>query len=415
MAFPWERSSLWRQPLLPLLLLWATLVPAGGEPTKVFRPGSQLPGRRTRLRLMTTDLNSSLTFYSKVLGMRILRHEEHTLPCKMTCNGPYNTNWSRTVVGYEPEVTNFALELVYNYGVSNYSQGGALRAIALRSTYPVERALEIAAGLGYTQVWEDGGFQLLKENEFTVRAVGYKLESYGNKSWLLVGPDNYRYLLLPPAPAAENFDHIRFHVRDLRASVDFYARLLGMTQYSEAAMEQGIYPLWVASRHALIGYSPSGGGNASGVPLLLEQGPEEVPVRVYPWDGRQIITLPYHKLRIVYTWIHHYQPWSLVHVLQYAPKEENSTLLSAVIKDPDGNEIMLAGAEIYDKEVQEATNFAEPDWELREEREMEASPVPDPPEEPMCELYTCPLTFPDPRPVLPPWHKWSEHPSEQVA
>mmetsp|Transcript_109975 Transcript_109975/g.342889 ORF Transcript_109975/g.342889 Transcript_109975/m.342889 type:complete len:412 (-) Transcript_109975:2-1237(-) len=400
-------------PLWLLLLSGVCLVPAGCEKTKIFRPGSQLPGRHTHLRLFTAHLNSSLDFYRQVLGMRVLRHEEHTVPCKTTCNGPFNTSWSRTVIGYEPEVTNFALELVSNYGVMNYSQGEALRTITLRSTYPVSVALARAASLGYTEQYTDGGFQLLEEQGFTVQQVGFKLESYGGQSWLIVGPDGYRFLLLPHVPGAlEPFDHIRLRVRDLRASVDFYARLLGMTEYTEAAIRQGVFPRLAKDRLAVVGYSSTGGFNASGVPLLLTQMPEEIPVRVRPWDGRQHITLPYYTLRVAYTWIHHAFKWSVVHEMAYAPKEENSTLLSAVIKDPDGNEITLAGQEVYDKEVHAATNFAEPDWVLRAARELAASPTGSPPEDPLCQLYKCPLTFPDPRPDLPPWHKFPEHPSE---
>jgi len=241
--------------------------------------------------------------------------------------------------------------------------------------------------------------------------------SYGNQSWLIVGPDRYRYLVLPPkADALETFDHIRLRVRDVRASIDFYARLLGMTDHTEVAMEQGVFEtVQLKSRLAVVGYSSTGGLNASGVPLFLEQLSEEIPVRVTPWDGRHIITLPYLTLRIVYTWIHHAFPWSVVHILQYAPKEDNSTLLSAVIRDPDGNEITLAGQEVYDEEVQAATNFAEPDWAERAAKEAMAMPVVPPREDPLCRLYECPLTFPDPRPVLPPWHKYHEHPWERGA
>lgn len=309
-------------------------------------------------------------------------------------------------MGYDPEVTNFALELVFNYGVSSYTEGDTLRAIALRSAFPVADALATARDLGYTQQWNDGGFQLLLENGYTPEHVGKKLESYSGQSWLLRGPDGYRFLLLPPVASAEPFDHIRLRVRDVAASADFYVRLLGMSVYSDTAIAQGMYPDWegVVPHHAVVGYGPSGGSTASCVPLLFEQPAEEIPQQVTPWTGRQLITLPAAKLRIAYTWIHHYLPWSLVHVLQYSPKEDNTTILSAVIKDPDGNEITLASAELYDQEVQERTDFAGPDWTYRLQRQAAASSVPDPPLEPLCELYKCPMTFPDQRPVLPPWY-----------
>ncbi len=40
--------------------------------------------------------------------------------------------WSKTMVGYKTEETNFALELTYNYGIDSYEAGNDLRYLALR-------------------------------------------------------------------------------------------------------------------------------------------------------------------------------------------------------------------------------------------------------------------------------------------
>jgi catechol 2,3-dioxygenase-like lactoylglutathione lyase family enzyme len=69
------------------------------------------------------NLKKTLNFYENVLGMKILRHEEFDDPCEATCNGPYGNKWSKTMIGYGPEKENFALELVYNYGVKKYKFG----------------------------------------------------------------------------------------------------------------------------------------------------------------------------------------------------------------------------------------------------------------------------------------------------
>jgi len=51
------------------------------------------------------------------LGMRVLRHEEFESGCEATCNGPYSGYWSKTMIGFGIEDTNFVLELTFNYGV----------------------------------------------------------------------------------------------------------------------------------------------------------------------------------------------------------------------------------------------------------------------------------------------------------
>jgi hypothetical protein len=49
--------------------------------------------------------------------MRVLRHEEFESGCEATCNGPYSGYWSKTMIGFGIEDTNFVLELTFNYGV----------------------------------------------------------------------------------------------------------------------------------------------------------------------------------------------------------------------------------------------------------------------------------------------------------
>jgi hypothetical protein len=36
--------------------------------------------------------------------------------CEAACNGPYDGKWSKTMIGYGDEDTQFVLELTYNYG-----------------------------------------------------------------------------------------------------------------------------------------------------------------------------------------------------------------------------------------------------------------------------------------------------------
>jgi len=49
--------------------------------------------------------------------MKVLRHEEFNAGCEATCNGPYARPWSKTMIGWGPELSNFVFELTYNYGI----------------------------------------------------------------------------------------------------------------------------------------------------------------------------------------------------------------------------------------------------------------------------------------------------------
>ena len=61
--------------------------------------------------------------------MRVLRHEEFESGCEATCNGPYSGYWSKTMIGFGSEDTNFVLELTFNYGVQSYKRGNDLVAV----------------------------------------------------------------------------------------------------------------------------------------------------------------------------------------------------------------------------------------------------------------------------------------------
>ncbi len=70
--------------------------------------------------LRVGDLQRSVDFYTRVLGMRLLRQHD---------NKDYQ--YSLAFVGYEDESAGAVLELTYNWGVSSYELGGAFGHIAL--------------------------------------------------------------------------------------------------------------------------------------------------------------------------------------------------------------------------------------------------------------------------------------------
>lgn len=70
--------------------------------------------------LRVTDMQRSIDFYTKVLGMRLLRTSE---------NPEYK--YSLAFVGYSDESEGAVIELTYNWGVDSYELGTAYGHIAL--------------------------------------------------------------------------------------------------------------------------------------------------------------------------------------------------------------------------------------------------------------------------------------------
>lgn len=92
------------------------------------------------------NLKKSLEFFCNALGMKVLRHEEFSSQCQAKCNGDYDNPWSKTMISYGDEHTNFALELTYNYGTKGYRRVNDLRYIGI---YVLEESLQKAQKLGY--------------------------------------------------------------------------------------------------------------------------------------------------------------------------------------------------------------------------------------------------------------------------
>jgi lactoylglutathione lyase len=70
--------------------------------------------------LRISDIEKSISFYTKILGMEVLR----------TFDSP-NQEFSLIFLGYAKESDTCVLELTYNYNVSNYELGNAFGHIAI--------------------------------------------------------------------------------------------------------------------------------------------------------------------------------------------------------------------------------------------------------------------------------------------
>lgn len=87
--------------------------------------------------LRVGDLQRSIDFYTKVMGMQVLR----------TTDRP-EQKYSLAFVGYGPESEHAVLELTYNYGVDKYDMGGAFGhvAIAVDDAYAACERIKAAGG-----------------------------------------------------------------------------------------------------------------------------------------------------------------------------------------------------------------------------------------------------------------------------
>ena len=70
--------------------------------------------------LRVGNLQRSIDFYTKTLGMSLLR----------TTDRP-DQQYSLAFVGYGPEADNAVLELTYNYGIERYDLGAAFGHVAI--------------------------------------------------------------------------------------------------------------------------------------------------------------------------------------------------------------------------------------------------------------------------------------------
>ncbi|HHR6128605.1 TPA: lactoylglutathione lyase [Providencia alcalifaciens] len=121
--------------------------------------------------LRVTDMQRSVDFYTKVLGMRLLRTSENT-----------EYKYSLAFVGYSDESEGAVIELTYNWGVTEYDLGNAYGHIAL-GVDDVAKTCEDIRQAGGNVTREagpvKGGTTVIA---FVEDPDGYKIELIENKS-----------------------------------------------------------------------------------------------------------------------------------------------------------------------------------------------------------------------------------------
>ncbi len=115
--------------------------------------------------LRVGDLERSLTFYTQVLGMKLLRRHDYP-----------EGKFTLAFVGYQDEAAGAVIELTYNWGVDRYELGGGFGHIAIEVD-DAYRACEDVKRLGGKVAREAGP---MKHGSTVIAFVddpdGYKIE-----------------------------------------------------------------------------------------------------------------------------------------------------------------------------------------------------------------------------------------------
>jgi len=121
--------------------------------------------------IRTGDLDRSLDFYTKVLGMKVLRRRDYP-----------DGKFTLAFVGYGDESDHTVIELTYNWGVDRYEMGTGYGHIAIEVD-DVYAACEDVKRRGGTVTREAGP---MKHGSTVIAFVadpdGYKIELIGKKS-----------------------------------------------------------------------------------------------------------------------------------------------------------------------------------------------------------------------------------------
>ena len=121
--------------------------------------------RMLHTMLRTGDIKRSVDFYTRVMGMKLLRETDRP-----------EQKYSLAFVGYDGEDKTSVIELTYNYGVDKYEQGSAFGhlAFAVDDVYKTCDAIKAAGGNVTREAGPvKGGTSVIA---FVTDPDGYKIE-----------------------------------------------------------------------------------------------------------------------------------------------------------------------------------------------------------------------------------------------
>ena len=115
--------------------------------------------------IRVSDLEKSLTFYTNILGMKLLRLHEYP-----------EGKFTLAFVGFGDEKDHAVIELTYNWGVTSYDKGNAFGHIAIE-VEDAYKTCELIKSKGGKVVREAGGMLHGKTViAFIEDPDGYKIE-----------------------------------------------------------------------------------------------------------------------------------------------------------------------------------------------------------------------------------------------
>ncbi|KAJ8682821.1 hypothetical protein QAD02_018613 [Eretmocerus hayati] len=258
-------------------------------------------GRILHFVFKIPERKQTLKFYRDILGMKVLRHEEFTEGCEAACNGPYANRWSKTMVGYGPENSHFAIELTYNYGVKEYELGNDFQGITICSKDIIERA---------------------KSHNWPVKEE--------NGKHILEAPGGYKFFIVSQEKAKNEdpVEKVALSSSDLKRSIAFWKDTLEMTLLEEKG------------KIALLKYKD----NKTSLELQ-DIGTAVNHAKAY---GRVAFAVPEAELEYIRKKIVDTKNTILKDLVRLdTPGKATVTVI--ILADPDGHEICFVGSEAFDE------------------------------------------------------------------
>ena len=157
--------------------------------------------RMLHVTFCVCDLDNTITYYEKHFGLKEARIRDFP-----------GEEYSHALLAAGPEDKNFALELIYDYGVDNWEIGSGFGHFALRveNVYQTVDSIQAAGGeVSRAAGPVKGGDRIIA---FVNDPTGYKWEIIGSQG----------------KPIPEPIAQVMLRVRDLDRSIKFYTEALGM-------------------------------------------------------------------------------------------------------------------------------------------------------------------------------------------
>ncbi|EDQ92065.1 uncharacterized protein MONBRDRAFT_14416 [Monosiga brevicollis MX1] len=251
--------------------------------------------------------SSTIKFYTEVLGMQILRHEEFQEGCAAACNGPYDGKWSKTMVGYGSEDDHFVVELTYNYTIKDYNLGNDFNCITIHSTEAYAAALA-QSEFPVTQTSED---------KLRIKVTG-----------------GYDFQIVNALAEGDPVQSVALNITNIEQSVAYWQGILGMEIVARSDTQVRLR--YTANQ------------------LVLNKIPGDVPLSHGTAYGRIAFSCPADNLAIIESRVKAADHKVLTPLVSLDTPGK-ATVQVVILADPDGYEICFVGDEAF-RELSQACN-----------------------------------------------------------